>query len=536
MADHHDSTLMRYERMRQHDQESVERLLGVATGFVAQARAFVAQSDGSHANFDSVIGLSPERAAGLLPLGHVFLEVRELVSGSGYTGGCDTARGDGACGGGSPFRRRKRRLQASDGSLLGVFCLVAAEPQQLSELTSTSLNALAEQIEAELRRQQELEELSARHLQHLNELELLRALLNAAGRYGIVGTDPSGVVTWFSAGAEDLLGFDKAQVVGRCNLVSFHDDLASHREAEPATGRAEAFRRLVGSPRQGARQGARFVYRRRDGSTFPAWVVIAPMLSESGTVTGFVAIVDDESERVAAAAAKSEFVSMVSHELRTPLTSILGAFGLLVGGAAGTLPDKATDLLVIAERNANRLLHLVNDILEMQKLEASKLELQLEPCDLAEAVERARAANAPLAETEGVQLQFVSSGPVLAEVDPARLEQVVTNLLSNAIRFSKAGDSVRLGLEVVDGQARISVSDDGPGIDPQFHDRIFARFAQGPVQPEGASKGTGLGLAITQGIVELHGGRIRVKSELGRGATFLVDLPLAAAPAPGTSL
>ncbi len=535
MADHHDSTLMRYERMRQHDQESVERLLGVATGFVEQARAFVAQSDGSHANFDSVIGLSPERAAGLLPLGMYFLRSESLAVVPDTQRDVALAAGLGHVAAEIRFAAG-RRLQKSDGSLLGVFCLVAAEPQQLSELTSMSLNALAAQIQAELQRQQHLEQLSARHLQHLTELELLRALLNAAGRYAIVGTDPSGVVTWFSAGAEVLLGFDKNEVVGRCNLVSFHDDLAPQREARPTAPQAEAFRRLVGSARQGAPQGTRFVYRRRDGSTFPAWVVIAPMLSESGTITGFVAVVDDESERVAAAAAKSEFVSMVSHELRTPLTSILGAFGLLAGGAAGALPDKATDLLVIAERNASRLLHLVNDILEMQKLDASKLELQLEPCDLVEVLERARAANAPLAESGGVQLNFASPGRVLAQVDSARLEQVATNLLSNAIRYSEAGDAVQLGLEVVDGQARISVSDDGPGIDPKFHDRIFDRFAQGPVQPKGASKGTGLGLAIARGIVELHGGRIRVKSEVGLGATFVVDLPLAADDAPGTPL
>ena len=234
---------------------------------------------------------------------------------------------------------------------------------------------------------------------------------------------------------------------------------------------------------------------------------------------------------------KDEFLATVSHELRTPLTSIMGALGLLASGAAGALPKAALPLAEVAKRNGERLGQLIDDILDLTKLEGNQMVLQLRPQRLGPLLTEAIAANQGYAERVGVRLVLQSgSDDPLVLVDAGRLLQVLANLLSNAIKHSRSGDSVELGLACSATQVRIKVRDHGPGIDANFRDRLFEKFSQADSTDRRAQGGTGLGLYISRMFVERMGGRMSVDSVAGQGATFMVDFPpadaLAAQAAP----
>ncbi len=224
---------------------------------------------------------------------------------------------------------------------------------------------------------------------------------------------------------------------------------------------------------------------------------------------------------------KDELVSTVSHELRTPLTAISGALGLMAGGAAGELPDRAKQLVAIGSKNAERLIHLVNDLLDMDKLQSGKLVFHFDERELGLLLTEAIEQIGPYAERFGVKVEFDRPGEaVVAKVDGNRLCQVMTNLLSNACKFSPSGGTVHVCLERAGDVARISVADEGPGISPEFRARLFKRFEQEDGAHQHGHAGTGLGLAISKGIVEAHGGSIALDSAAETGATFIVELPL----------
>ena len=223
---------------------------------------------------------------------------------------------------------------------------------------------------------------------------------------------------------------------------------------------------------------------------------------------------------------KDELVSTVSHELRTPLTAISGALGLMAGGAAGDLPDRAKQLVAIGSKNAERLIHLVNDLLDMDKLQSGKLVFHFDERELGLLLTESVEQIEPYAERFGVKLALERpSEAVVAKVDSNRLCQVMTNLLSNACKFSPSGGTVRISLQRVGDSAQISVADEGPGISPEFRARLFKRFEQEEGAHQQGHAGTGLGLAISKAIVEAHGGSIALDPAAKKGATFRVELP-----------
>jgi PAS domain S-box-containing protein len=241
----------------------------------------------------------------------------------------------------------------------------------------------------------------------------------------------------------------------------------------------------------------------------------------------------DISEQKAAERVKSEFVSVVSHELRTPLTSIRGSLRLIEGGKTGELPADAMDLVRMANSNCERLLRLINDILDLDKIEAGKLRLRLEQLELREVVDRAVRSVQGLATESGVTLSIALASPAAVEGDLDRLVQVLTNLLSNAIKFSPPQSDVHIvGGAGREGRVRLSVQDQGPGIPPEQIPRLFGKFQQLDSSDTRTKGGTGLGLAISKAIVEQHGGEIGVESEVGRGTVFWFELP----SAPGAHL
>jgi signal transduction histidine kinase len=268
-----------------------------------------------------------------------------------------------------------------------------------------------------------------------------------------------------------------------------------------------------------------------------------PLRDESGAVIGRLFAYHDISREKAIDQMKTEFIAVASHELRTPMTSIKGSVDLILSGFAGDISAETQELLEIAKKSCDRLIRLINDILDLSKIEAGQIKLRLMPLDLTDAVERSISSVRSLAEMSEVQLRLVRPVELpQVEVDKDRIEQVVTNLLSNAIKFSPPKGEVRVELSVVHDDAASSslsrvpsslspcwvecaVVDCGSGIAEENLERVFGKFQQvGETRRQG---GTGLGLAIAQALVHEHHGKIWVESKLNEGARFIFRLPAA---------
>lgn len=247
---------------------------------------------------------------------------------------------------------------------------------------------------------------------------------------------------------------------------------------------------------------------------------------EHGMVIGFSSLGTDVTELKRIDRMKSEFVSTVSHELRTPLTSIRGSLGLVWAGVAGELPERAKSLVGIAKSNCERLIRLINDILDSEKIESGKMTFELQAHELEPLLEQAIAANEGFAAQHGVTLALRgTAAQVRVCVDSDRLIQVVTNLLSNAIKFSPPQGTVIVAMLHEGKRVRVEVSDNGPGIPEEFRNRIFQKFSQADSSDTRQKGGTGLGLNISKVIVERMEGSIGFTSERNKGATFFFELP-----------
>ncbi|WP_102226947.1 sensor histidine kinase [Acidimangrovimonas sediminis] len=278
------------------------------------------------------------------------------------------------------------------------------------------------------------------------------------------------------------------------------------------------------------------------GRSFSPRVValVSPMLPRRPPLGWAIQLVDVTAQQEVAAAlrraaesaeaaslAKSQFLSTVSHELRTPLTSIKGSLDLMASGALGPLPERAHQAMGIAARNSSRLVGLINDLLDLQRIELGEMAIAHEPVDLsaivADAVEAAEGYGRAL---EVNLVAEVDRGPVVVRGDTARLMQVMANLLSNALKFSEAGGKVTVRLERGRDTARIEVQDHGSGIPEDFRDKVFEPFRQADASNTRKIGGSGLGLSITRRILDHLNGRISFESAPGVGTTFFIDLPL----------
>ena len=247
---------------------------------------------------------------------------------------------------------------------------------------------------------------------------------------------------------------------------------------------------------------------------------------EEGQVIGFYSLATDITELKRIDRMKSEFVSTVSHELRTPLTSIRGSLGLISGGVAGQLPEAVKTLVGIASNNCERLIRLINDILDIEKIESGKMRLELQVVELRPLLAHALAANEGFgaAQNVGLSLHFPDEN-LQVNVDSDRVTQVITNLLSNAMKFSPPGGAVEVHVSRAGIGVRIEVRDHGPGIPEEFRNRIFQKFSQADSSDTRQKGGTGLGLNISRAIVERLGGNIGFDTEAGAGTTFFFELP-----------
>lgn len=250
------------------------------------------------------------------------------------------------------------------------------------------------------------------------------------------------------------------------------------------------------------------------------------LTDRGGQVEHIIGTGMDITERKKIEKMKDEFVSTVSHELRTPLTSIHGALGLVNSGVTGECPPQAKAMLDIAYKNSQRLITLINDILDIEKIESGRMEYRMKPLILATLIEQAIEANTAYGKQFGIRYEFLNTIPE-AEVyaDSHRLMQVMTNLLSNAAKFSRRDDTVEVSMEGLGETVRISIIDHGQGIPKEFQDKIFQKFAQADASDKREKGGTGLGLSICKNIIEKHSGYIGFTTNQATGTTFYFDLP-----------
>jgi PAS domain S-box-containing protein len=355
--------------------------------------------------------------------------------------------------------------------------------------------------------------------QKLAQEQLARALsrqqaIFSSAMVGIITLNESGSIEQLNPSAERMFGVTSAEVARRDidRLIDLGGprDVSSAVQLRHLAADGDSLRELEGH--------------RADKTTFPINFELSDM--PIGERRMFVVFVRDITTRKRHERMKDEFVATVSHELRTPMTSIAGSLGLLAGGAAGPLPDPAKRLLAIAHSNSQRLVRLINDILDIEKIESGKVVFALQPVELKALTAQAIEANKGFAESFGVTVRLdPASAEALVRVDPDRMTQVVINLLSNAVKFSPRGDEVVVAIENNGTTARVTVRDHGPGVPEDYRTRIFEKFVQVDATDARQKGGTGLGLSIVKQIMLRLGGEVGLEPAAGGGTVFHVELP-----------
>lgn len=262
-----------------------------------------------------------------------------------------------------------------------------------------------------------------------------------------------------------------------------------------------------------------------DGEVYWFSATKVPIRGSYGEIVGIVEVARDVTESKRQEQMKSEFIATVSHELRTPLAAIMGSVGLLAGKSGDALPDSAKRLLRIAHENCRRLIHIVNDILDIEKMESGRMVCDCKLVEIRALVEQAIEANQSVAADHGVTVRLdEAAARGIVNADPDRLTQVITNLLSNAIKFSARNSEVAVTIGNADQTIRVSVRDHGPGIPDEYKARIFDKFVQADAADQRSKGGTGLGLSIARQIARLFDGNVDFEDAPGGGTVFNVVL------------
>jgi PAS domain S-box-containing protein len=379
---------------------------------------------------------------------------------------------------------------------------------------------------------------------------LLHTILNSSTEYGIIATDLCGTVLVWNEGASRINGYTATQMIGRQRIHLLHtpEDVASGKvdallETAMRTGKAEGvFRRVSGDGR--CFIGSSVVTLRKDADGTPAgYLLITRDVTKQQALEEDLHLKNEELQEqnrrvMEASRAKSEFLANMSHELRTPLNGIIGFAELMHDGRVGAVSAQHKEYLGDILSSARHLLQLINDVLDLSKVEAGNVELRPESVDLAQIVGEVRNILRTLAARKHISIH-TRIDPDLGRIfiDPGKLKQVLYNYLANALKFTREGGQVRIRLMAEDeGAFRLEVEDTGIGIRPEDISRLFVPFQQLDSGTQKRYPGTGLGLALTRRVVESQGGRVGVESTPGRGSIFSAVLPRMLGDAPGVAV
>ncbi len=352
--------------------------------------------------------------------------------------------------------------------------------------------------------------------------------------WGIVATDDSGTIVFVNKAVTKILGFPSDEVVGKMSPLVFHRTEDVRMALQRLRPGDSPFRRMVAH--LDAHPGRQWQFIRKNGDTVAVSLSIATLKNRDGVLDGFVMIFQDLTELNRLEGLKSDFVSVVSHELRTPVTAIRGALSLHQAAVGDALSPSQRKMLTIATDNCDKLVRIVTDILDIDKLSHNKLTLHMTIEPVARLVERAISQTQPFATQYSVSYTLEHDpvepgmGGLLVAADTDRFTQIMVNLLSNAAKFSHPDSEVTVSVHEVGEWAEIRVTDRGVGIAEVFRPHVFERFSQCSSAMTRKVGGTGLGLAITKMLVEAHGGNIDFHSEPGKGTTFIVRFPAAHDP------
>ncbi len=414
-------------------------------------------------------------------------------------------------------------LQGPKGHQVGTLCLIHPQPRKFSPEDLAALRDLAAAVSEQLANKelnqavQSARESESRLRQITDTVPALIAYRDRDQRF-----------IFHNKAYEEILNLPFAQIHGHtvAELISPQAYGPVHDKAdEVLRGGPVRFERTYVT-----RNGENRIY---DIQYFPSYGDGA----DADKVIGFFSLGTDITELKRIDRMKTEFISTVSHELRSPLTSIRGSLGLVAAGVAGELPEAAKSLVDIAKNNCERLIRLINDILDSEKIESGKMHLDLTVVNMAKLVQQAMDAHEGFAGQHGVKLVLQATDASLqASVDSDRLVQVVTNLLSNAVKFSPPDGTVTVNVLKVAQGVRVEVVDCGPGIPDDFRDRIFQKFSQADASDSREKGGTGLGLNISQALVHKMGGQIGFASKAGEGSTFFFEFPEWQSPVPVVQL
>ena len=334
----------------------------------------------------------------------------------------------------------------------------------------------------------------------------------------IITLDRKGAILSFNRASESMFGYPAEDVTGRDVKTLFPSDAGGLEGGFMAEYLSDRAPELLGQVRE-------MEALRRNGEAFPVALAVSEVETRGEKV--FIAIIRDITESRRVARMQAEFIATVSHELRTPLTSIKGTLSLIRGGVLGTLDDKGHKIVGAAMANSDRLSGLIDEILDLERLTAGKLTLDIAPCRIDTLVRQSVEINHGYADRFGVLLAIEGRLPELeVAVDQMRAGQILSNYISNAVKFSAKGQTVTVAVESARGGVRVVVSDRGQGIPEKFHGAIFKKFSQTDASDTRKSGGSGLGLAISKELASQMGGRVGFVSHEGEGARFWVEFPL----------
>jgi PAS domain S-box-containing protein len=371
--------------------------------------------------------------------------------------------------------------------------------------------------------------------------QTMTSVIDAVTEQSIIGTDRDGVIRVWNPGAEKMLGLPRLDVVRKRSIVEFHlpEEL---EQAAGDVGSPTGLAALVHAAQEHGSDVRDWTYVAADGEQRTVSVAVTPRTDDRGVHAGWNFVGTDMTEARATERMKDQFVSLISHELRTPLTSILGYLELVLEDEEQPLTDEQRTYLRTVERNADRLLRLVGDLLFTAQVDAGRFTLRPQDVDLAAVVRAAEDTARVTARTSGVEVTVdLPEEGLVVPGDAVRLGQACDNLVSNAVKFTPSGGRVTLALrpawQTRDGEisaveradavpvAQLSVSDTGIGIPSGDQGKLFQRFFRASTAQRNAVPGVGLGLAITKAITTAHGGTLDLVSAEGEGTTFTLTLP-----------